>query len=155
MTFAACLQYPASRGTVNIPSSDPLTQPAIDPAFLTHPADVAVLAAGLEFCQRVVETAHLTSQVARRLLPEPEVNVFHRSEAAKAIHEHVATEYHPCGSCAMGVVVDERLRVKGVKELRTVDGSVFPNHISGNLMASVYAVAEKAAGMIKEDAARD
>ncbi|SLM40510.1 aryl-alcohol dehydrogenase protein [Lasallia pustulata] len=155
VTFAACLQYPASRGTVNIPSSNPLTQPAIDPAFLTHPADVAVLAAGLEFCQRVVETAHLTSQVARRLLPEPEVNVFHRSEAAKAIHEHVATEYHPCGSCAMGVVMDERLRVKGVKELRTVDGSVFPNHISGNLMASVYAVAEKAAGMLKEDAASD
>ena len=74
----------------------------------------------------MVETAHLTSQVARRLLPEPEVNVFDRSEAAKAIREHVVTEYHLCGSCAMGVVVDEWLRVKGVKGLRIVDASVPP-----------------------------
>lgn len=155
VTFAVCLQYPASRGTIHITSSDPHTQPAIDPAYLTHPADAAVLAAGLEFCQRVAESPHLTSQIARRLVPEPEVNVFDRVEASKAIHEHVLTEYHPCGSCAMGVVVDERLRVKGVKELRVVDASVFPNHISGNIMASVYAVAEKAADMIKEDAAGD
>ncbi|ERF76414.1 hypothetical protein EPUS_06972 [Endocarpon pusillum Z07020] len=46
ITLAVCLQYPASRGSVHITSSDPTTQPAIDPAYLKHPADVAVLAAG-------------------------------------------------------------------------------------------------------------
>ena len=153
ITIAVCLQYPASRGTIHVTNSDPLTQPAIDPAFLTHPADVAVLAAGLEFVQRVAEAPQLASQIAKRLTPKPEVNVFDREEAAKATRKHVLSEYHPCGSCAMGVVVDERLRVKGVKGLRVVDASVFPNHISGNIMASVYAVAEKAADMIKEDAA--
>ena len=153
VTIAICLQYPASRGTIHITSSDPLTQPAIDPAFLTHPADVAVLAAGLEFCQRVAEAPHLTSQIAGRLIPEPEVNLFDREEAAKATRERVVTEYHPCGSCAMGEVVDGRLRVKGIKGLRVVDASIFPNHVSGNIMSSVYAVAEKAADMIKEDSA--
>lgn len=45
---AMCLQYPVSRGTVHIKSSDPTEHPAVDPAFLTHPADAAVLAAGLK-----------------------------------------------------------------------------------------------------------
>ena len=51
----------------------------------------------------------------------------------------------------MGKVVDERLRVKGVEGLRICDASVFPSNISGNLVATVYAVAEKTADMIKED----
>lgn len=49
----------------------------------------------------------------------------------------------------MGDVVDAELKVKGVQGLRVVDASVFPNHISGNICSSVYAVAENAADIIK------
>jgi choline dehydrogenase-like flavoprotein len=52
----------------------------------------------------------------------------------------------------MGTVVDSRLRVKGMKGLRCVDVSVIPVHISGNIVAPVYAIAEKVAGMMLEDA---
>jgi len=51
----------------------------------------------------------------------------------------------------MGDVLDSTLKVKGVKGLRVVDASVFPNHVSGNIVSSVYAVAEKAADMIKTE----
>lgn len=44
-----------------------------------------------------------------------------------------------------------RLRVKAAEKLRAVDASVFPNNISGNIVATMYGVAEKAADMIKED----
>lgn len=63
----------------------------------------------------------------------------------------VISEYHPIGSCAMGSAVDSRLRVKGVSNLRVVDASVFPNNVSGNIVSSVYATAEKAADIIKAD----
>lgn len=64
------------------------------------------------------------------------------------------TEYHPCGTCAIGQVVDEKLKVHGVKGLRVVDASVFPGNVSGNILSTVYAVAERAVDLIKEDAFR-
>jgi choline dehydrogenase-like flavoprotein len=50
----------------------------------------------------------------------------------------------------MGSVVDERLKVHGIRGLRVVDASVMPTQISGNVMATVYAISEKAADMIKK-----
>jgi choline dehydrogenase-like flavoprotein len=47
-------------------------------------------------------------------------------------------------------VVDNKLLVKGTANIRVADGSIFPNHVSGNMVSSVYAVAEKAADIIKE-----
>jgi choline dehydrogenase-like flavoprotein len=67
------------------------------------------------------------------------------------VHDIVAGEYHICGSVAMGDALDSRLRVKGVQGLRVADASVFPNNVSGNIVSSVYAVAEKAADLIRED----
>lgn len=51
----------------------------------------------------------------------------------------------------MGHTVDSHLRVNGVKNLRVVDASTFANNVSGNIASSVYALAEKAADLIKGD----
>jgi choline dehydrogenase-like flavoprotein len=48
ITGAVCLQYPLSRGSIHIKSANQEDHPTIDPAFLKHPADAAVLAAGLK-----------------------------------------------------------------------------------------------------------
>ena len=61
-------------------------------------------------------------------------------------------EYHICGSVAMGNSLDGRLKVKGTKNIRVADASAFPGNVSGNIMSSVYALAERAADLIKEDA---
>lgn len=63
----------------------------------------------------------------------------------------ILSDYHPIGTCAMGSALDSRLRVKGVRGLRVADASVFPNNVSGNIVSSVYATAEKAADIIKTD----
>ena len=75
---------------------------------------------------------------------------------AKEMAREMITNFHPVGTCPMGPrekggVVDERLRVHGVKGLRVVDASVFPLIMRGNVVSSVYAVAERAAEMVRQD----
>lgn len=61
------------------------------------------------------------------------------------VRNHISTQYHVIGTATMapGEVVDDHLRVHGVKGLRVVDASIFPGHVSGNIMATTYAVAGK------------
>jgi choline dehydrogenase len=57
--------------------------------------------------------------------------------------------FHPVGTCAIGdtasSVVDSDLRVHGISGLRIADASVMPSIPSNNIVATVYAIAERAA----------
>lgn len=110
-----------------------------------------MIAAGLRWVDRVTRSKHLQDKLVGRTLPRAEIDLQNLEIAKLAAKDLIATEYHPCGSCAMGDALDSRLRVKGVNGLRVVDASVFPNNISGNICSTVYAVAERAADLIKED----
>lgn len=68
---------------------------------------------------------------------------------------NTATEYHPVGTGAMlpkekGGVVSSELMVYGTSNVRVIDASIFPTHVQGNIVSSVYALAEKGADIIKE-----
>ena len=72
------------------------------------------------------------------------------------LRRHGASGYHLAGSCRMGrdvmSVVDERLRVRGVRGLRIADASVMPTRWMGNTNAATIMIAEKASDMVIEDA---
>ncbi|KAJ5297894.1 hypothetical protein PENANT_c012G10269 [Penicillium antarcticum] len=151
LTFAMCLQYPVARGSIHINSSDPTKQPVINPNYAGHEADISLLAAAIRWSDKVTESSHLKPSILGRAVPEPEINLQDFEAARKVVQDLVAGEYHICGSVALGDALDSRLRVKGVEGLRVADASVFPNNVSGNIVSSVYAVAEKAADLIRED----
>ena len=76
--------------------------------------------------------------------------------AKRIVRKSLISNYYPAGTCMMaprenGGVVNDRLRVHGVMNLRVVDASIFPLIQRGNIITSVYVVAEKAADMMKED----
>ena len=72
------------------------------------------------------------------------------------IHNTEPSAYHAVDTCAMmllelGGVVDEYLRVYGVEGLRGVDASIMSVTVGANIAGTVFAIAEKAANVIKAD----
>jgi choline dehydrogenase-like flavoprotein len=65
------------------------------------------------------------------------------------VQRSARTIFHPVGTCAMGAVVDEELRVYGVEGLRVADASVMPTIPRGNTNAPVIMIAEKASDLIR------
>ncbi|KAH9853281.1 alcohol oxidase [Lenzites betulinus] len=72
------------------------------------------------------------------------------------IADHVETTWHSLGTCAMkpreqGGVVDSRLNVYGVENLKCVDLSICPDNLGTNTYSSALLVGEKGADLIAQD----
>jgi choline dehydrogenase len=159
--LGACSTRSLSRGSVHIKSSDPAVHPAIDPAYFQHPLDVDMMARAVLHMQSFLEIEPLKSVLRRH--DNGEVVIAEASggklpktlEEAKAFaKENTVTEYHPVGTCAMlprekGGVVSDELKVYGTANIRVVDASIFPTPVQGNVVSLVYAMAEKAADIIR------
>ncbi|KAI9876591.1 MAG: hypothetical protein M1830_006169 [Pleopsidium flavum] len=151
VTVLIALTHPFSRGSIHVDPADPEAQPLIDPQYLQHPVDVEVLSVGLRVADQVFQTSPLAEKIKGRVFPPSDMDINDPVARETYLRGHTRTEYHPIGTARLGQVVDERLNVIGVEGLRVVDASVFPLSLSGNIMAPVYAVAEKGAQLIKED----
>jgi choline dehydrogenase len=159
--LGACSTRSLSRGSVHIKSSDPAVHPVIDPAYFQHPIDVDMTARAVLHMQSFLEIEPLKSVLRRHdngevVIAESSGGKMPRTlEEAKAwSKKNTVTEYHPVGTCAMlprekGGVVSDELRVYGTANVRVVDASIFPTPVQGNIVSLVYAMAEKAADIIK------
>jgi choline dehydrogenase len=152
MSFNTC--RPASRGTIHIRSSDPLSSPAISPNSLATEADVQDVFEGARVLRRIAGARPLAEVIETER--EPGAQVQSDAEVLADFRRRAGSVFHACGTCAMGAdprtsVVDQRLRVRGVSGLRVVDAAIFPNISSGNTNAPTLMVAEKAADLILED----
>jgi choline dehydrogenase len=144
------LMTPASRGTVRLASADPDRAPLVDPNYLAEEADLARLVTGLRRAREVGEAPALAGFRDKELFPGP---VARADEALRAhLRRSVSTYFHPVGTCRIGTdagsVVDPRLAVHTVANLRVVDASVLPSLVAGNTNAPVLAIAERAATLL-------
>ncbi|MFE9747838.1 GMC family oxidoreductase [Saccharothrix saharensis] len=145
-TVGVVLLRPRSRGRLTLASADPAVPPVIDPGYLTEEADVRTYVAGVRFAERVLGAAALRDLHTGPVVPWPADDA-----VADYVRERATTVFHPVGSCRMGDVVDERLRVRGVPGLRVVDASVIPEAPRGHTHAHAVMIAERAAGLLRED----
>jgi choline dehydrogenase-like flavoprotein len=139
------LLRPESRGRVTLASADPAAAPRIRQNFLSAPPDWAKLRAGVRLARTVSRQQQLEKYIAQELGGPKE------SDAQIDAHVRATsiTVHHPLGTCRMGDVVDEELRVKAVERLRVVDASVMPDLVGGNINAPIMMLAEKAADLIR------
>jgi choline dehydrogenase-like flavoprotein len=154
LSLLVCLEHPLSRGSVHIESSDPTKAPRIDPGYLRNNADAKILAEGIKWMDKVAARPILAKSLGERVLPPHDASIETEEERIDFVKNHISTQYHLIGTCTMGEVVDDKLKVKGVNKLRVIDASVFPGHVSGNIMSTTYMVAEKGADLVKADDGR-
>ena len=155
VTINTCNLRPKSIGEVTLRSTNPLDAPAIDPNFLDDPYDWELSIEGFKRGREIMAAPSFARLVKREHMPGADVRT--DGEIRDYIRRWAKTDYHPAGSCKMGhddmAVVDTRLRVRGVDRLRVVDASVMPTVTSGNTNAPTVMIGEKAADMIRADAA--
>ena len=147
------LLRPESLGRVEALSADPRHPPSILFNYLQSPRDRADFRVSVELLREVLAQKALDPYRGEELFPGPEVR---RAEEIDAWVRHaVETCYHPVGTCKMGIasdrlaVVDDELRVHGLRGLRVVDASIMPSIVSGNTNAPTIMIAERAADLIK------
>ena len=155
ITLGTMLSHPLSRGSVHINSSNPGEAPVVQPRYLHHPLDMEVFARHMHYLETIAASKPFQSVLkenGRRRDPRSRLD---SPEAAKDyIRSSAISMWHFVGTCSMmpkekGGVVDEQLLVYGVSNLRVVDASVIPLIPRANIQSSVYAVAERAADLIK------
>ncbi len=153
-TASVCNLRPESRGSIHIKSADPLAKPAIKLNYLTAPADRKVAADAIRMTRKIIAQPSLQKYRPEEFKPGPEY--MDDEGLARAAGDIATTIFHPVGTCKMGsdnmAVVDDRLRVHGLKGLRVADASVMPTITSGNTNSPTIMIAEKGADMIREDA---
>ncbi|KAF8432589.1 hypothetical protein BGX38DRAFT_1276640 [Terfezia claveryi] len=152
--LSIALQHPFSRGYIEINSTDPFAAPVIDFRTGSNPVDLDVYVEALKFCRRVVATEDIQILQPTELEPGPSIQT--DGELRTYVEKTLTTMFHPSGTASMmkrewGGVVDDRLKVYGTTNLRIVDASIQPLIPATHLQATIYAVAEKAADIIKAD----
>lgn len=168
-TLLQILQYPFSVGSIHIGDNHVSDGTSRSKGLVINPGyyegngklDFKIQEWGLTFGDKIIKSAPLSGLIKQRVWP-PESTDSSMAPGGKALRDWIEktgiTDWHPVGTCSMGGkagikggVVDEKLKVYGVRRLRVVDASVMPLQISSHPQATIYAIAEKAADMILAD----
>ncbi|KAI9061587.1 GMC oxidoreductase [Trametes sanguinea] len=154
MSMCVALVSPTSRGSVKLASGSAFDAPLIDPAFMQTESDLAILTEAVKAAHRFAAAPAWKDFIiapfkeAAQTTTDDEIHAYIRSM--------ISTFRHPMGTAMMSGPLDSKgvvnpdLRVKKVNGLRVVDASVFPHIFGAHLQAPVYAIAERAADLIKE-----
>jgi choline dehydrogenase-like flavoprotein len=156
LSLIPTLLRPKSRGTIRLASSNPHDHPIIDPHYLEDPHDLETIMGGLRFCKAMTDTKSFKDSGMKALpaLLCKDHTPWSR-EYYKCVGQNMSfTVYHPVSTCKMGslkdpmAVLDPKLRVIGMKNLRVMDASSMPKLVGGNTNAATIMIGEKGADLV-------
>ncbi|KAH9986609.1 hypothetical protein BJV77DRAFT_53486 [Russula vinacea] len=154
MTGVAIQQHAFGMGSVHINSTNIHDPPVIDPRIADLRWDFDVLYYGTRFIRKWVQTKPLADFIDEMI--SPPASLQDDKEWAQFVKSVVRTTNHPLGTTAMaprslGGVVDPRLKIYGLANVRVVDASVIPLTTGVAIQSTVYAIAEKAADLLRKE----
>ncbi len=144
-----CVLRPKSRGFVELSSANVAHAPKIDMGFFSDESDLDLMVKGFKMMRQVLEAPALTGWRGKELYS---ANISSDADIRSIIRQRADTVYHPVGTCKMGndkmAVVDDKLQVHGIGNLRIADASIMPTIVGGNTNAPTIMIGEKCAEMI-------
>jgi choline dehydrogenase len=150
-SLVAALMRPMSRGSVRLASADPRAPALIDTRTLSEEEDLRRFTFAVERARDLGRSPAFDEWRAAELLPGDAAET--AGDIRGFMRQATTAFFHPVGTCRMGsspdCVVDPELRVRGVEGLRVVDASIMPTIPNALTNAAVYAIAEKAASLIR------
>jgi choline dehydrogenase len=150
MSMGLWPSHPRSNGSVFARSADPFMPPAIQLNFLADDEDCRIVAECVRVSRAIFASRSMAAYSVKEISPGPEVRS--DDEVIDFARRNGRSGMHFAGTCRMGgddaSVVDPNLCVRGTIGLRVVDASVMPNCTTGNINATVVALAERAADLI-------
>jgi choline dehydrogenase len=142
---------PESRGFIALRSRDPNEHPIVQPNYFTATAEALALRAAVKIARCVIAQGPFDRYRGREVNPGTDIQS--DADIDRFVRSTATGLFHPVGTARMGAdddaIVDEDLRVRGVRNLRVADASIMPRIISGNTNAAVIMIAEKAADLIR------
>ena len=155
---ASVLQLrPESAGHLELRSSDIEDYPIIHPNYLSTPTDCQTIVDGIRVARKIARFEPAKSEIIEEFAPGSAVDDDDFDGLLNWARDTSTTIYHPTGTCKMGkdkmAVLDPRLRVHGINNLRVADASMMPLIVSGNTNAPCIMIGERASDFILEDAA--
>ena len=141
-----------SRGAVTLRSAKPEDSPKITFNYMSTEKDWIDFRRGIRLTREIFAQEAFRPFVKHEIQPGVELQT--DAQIDGFIRAHAESAYHPCGTCKMGAVddplavVDPQTNVIGVKGLRVVDSSIFPQITNGNLNGPSIMVGEKASDLI-------
>ena len=150
ITFNINVLRSESIGNIHIQSSDPAAPPAIRFNFLSASHDRDGLLAAMRKARELMAAPPMRDIIESEIAPGADLQT--DDELLEWVRNNAETTYHPIGTCKMGhdpmAVVDDRLRVHGIKGLRVADASIMPTLTSGNTNAPSIMIGEKCAQVV-------
>jgi len=142
--------HPKSRGSITLNTSNPYDYPKILFNYLEHEDDLKQTIEAIGIARNILKQNSMKTFAGKETGPGSDVQTYELYE--DYIRSKAETAYHPSCTLKMGVddmaVVDEKLKVHGIENLRVVDASVMPEITSGNLNAPTLMIAERASEFI-------
>jgi choline dehydrogenase len=159
------LTIPESKGYLKLNSSNPLDYPLMYPHYLESQRDVDILVDGIKLIIKLANTPAL-QKYGLTIDTTPakgcESYAFRSDEYfACALRRETGPEHHQGGTTKMGpvedtmAVVDNHLRVHGIKNIRVVDTGIFPTLPNCNPTSVIIMMAEKVSDLIKATWVKD
>jgi choline dehydrogenase-like flavoprotein len=147
---------PKSRGRLTLASSNPADNIRFKARMLEEQSDIDTLRRGVRLGLEMLSQPGIRDIVGDAVWPGPDISTAAGTDALDAaIRRQARTIFHPAGTCRMGpdqrAVVDSKLRVNGVDNLRVADCSIMPALVSGNTNAPTMMIADRAADFILAD----